>query len=476
MTADKRSASANENLLGRAPYKGTGAAQHSTWRGAQSKQRVLPSHAVRTVGANLHEPDRNFTRFQRCVILARVSELTRAADALLVSRATRCNKENPPTVSRLRNPRLLAGVIVVIALMVASRMLFFVPLPHIQLPPEPIPGIPAIPIPLVGDLVVTNTMVAVLLADLFLVALAILATRRLELVPRGLQNVFEAVIEYWQNMSVQMIGEQHTERYLPLFLTLFLLILFVNWSELLPGYDYVGVVFQPEHQAEQAVSDVGAVPEEEHTLFDVRWTGEPGRSFGLVMRRLDDVPEDETAGQEGAATVAESGKAPSSAGPGDAHEGHSAAGWAFVPFLRVGSSDLSFTVALALVAVIAIQVLGLQVFRLGYLKKFVNIDLSRGLGNAIMGFFVGLLELISEFARIISFAFRLFGNLFAGQTLLFVIPFLIPLFAVVPVFGLELFVGAIQGFVFAILTLAFMAVALIGHGDHSDHPEPSPQE
>jgi F-type H+-transporting ATPase subunit a len=146
---------------------------------------------------------------------------------------------------------------------------------------------------------------------------------------------------------------------------------------------------------------------------------------------------------------------------------HADEGWAFVPFLRVAASDLSFTVALALVAFFAIQMLGFQVLGPSYLTKFFHFDFSDGIGSGVMNIFVGLLELISELARIISFAFRLFGNIFAGQTLLFVIPFLIPFLAVVPVFGLELFVGAIQGFVFAILTMAFMAVAMIGHGDHS---------
>jgi F-type H+-transporting ATPase subunit a len=76
---------------------------------------------------------------------------------------------------------------------------------------------------------------------------------------------------------------------------------------------------------------------------------------------------------------------------------------------------------------------------------------------------------VSELSRIISFAFRLFGNLFAGQTLLFVLPFLVPLFIVLPIFGLELFVGLIQAFVFAMLTLAFMSQAVVGHHGDEHH-------
>lgn len=85
------------------------------------------------------------------------------------------------------------------------------------------------------------------------------------------------------------------------------------------------------------------------------------------------------------------------------------------------------------------------------------------MGQGFLNVFVGLLEFVSELSRIVSFAFRLFGNIFAGQTLLFVMPFLIPLFLVLPIYGLELFVGMIQGFVFAILTLAFMSQAVEDH-------------
>lgn len=352
-------------------------------------------------------------------------------------------------MSRLKDPKLLLAVITIVALMAASRVLLPVPLPHIQLPAEAIPGIPVLHLPLVGDLVVSNTMVAILLTDALLIVLAFLATRRLSMVPSGLQNVFEAIIEYWENMSVQMIGEDLTRRYLPLFLTLFLLIALANWSELIPGYDTFGVLFQPEHHGLEHHTGPEAAapaPEQEHTLFRVEWLGEPGSGFGIGMERLE----------EGAA-----GSQEAEAGTGGDHV---SGGWAFVPFVRAASTDLSFTMALAVIAVAAIQVLGFQCLGPGYLKKFVHLDFSQGVGRGLMNIFVGLLELISEFARIVSFAFRLFGNIFAGQTLLFVLPFLLPFIAVVPVFGLELFVGMIQAFVFAILTLAFMAVAMIAHG------------
>jgi F-type H+-transporting ATPase subunit a len=82
---------------------------------------------------------------------------------------------------------------------------------------------------------------------------------------------------------------------------------------------------------------------------------------------------------------------------------------------------------------------------------------------------VGLLELVSEFAKIISFTFRLFGNIFAGMVLLFVMTFLIPFFVPLPFYVLEIFVGFMQAFVFAILTLIFMTMATISHEHAEEH-------
>ena len=127
-----------------------------------------------------------------------------------------------------------------------------------------------------------------------------------------------------------------------------------------------------------------------------------------------------------------------------------------IPLFRPGSSDLNFTIALAIISVIATQIVGLKTLGLGYLKKFFNFS------NPLQ-FFVGLLELVSEFAKIISFSFRLFGNIFAGEVLLAVFLMLIPYLVPVPFYGLELFVSVVQAFVFAMLTLVFMKVAMVPH-------------
>lgn len=129
----------------------------------------------------------------------------------------------------------------------------------------------------------------------------------------------------------------------------------------------------------------------------------------------------------------------------------------FVSFFRSANSDLNTTLALAIVSVLATQIFGiiaLGVFKYG--KKFINF-------SSPIAFFVGILEIISEVAKMISFSFRLFGNVFAGEVLLVVIMTLVPFIAPLPFFGLELFVGFIQALVFAMLTLVFLKMAVTAH-------------
>lgn len=124
-----------------------------------------------------------------------------------------------------------------------------------------------------------------------------------------------------------------------------------------------------------------------------------------------------------------------------------------VPLFRGATADLNTTIALAIIAVVVIQYYGFK--ELGFktqISKYINLK------NPIY-FFVGLLEIISEFSRLISFAFRLFGNIFAGEVLLTVVAFLIPIFAPLPFLALEVFVGFIQALVFAMLTSVLLSVA-----------------
>ena len=129
----------------------------------------------------------------------------------------------------------------------------------------------------------------------------------------------------------------------------------------------------------------------------------------------------------------------------------------FVPLLRAATADLNMTVALAIFAVIAIQYFGFSIVGFHYSAKFFNFE------SPIM-FILGILELMSELSKIISFAFRLFGNIFAGEVLLAVLAFLMPFVVPLPFLLMELFVGFIQALVFSMLTAVFLNVA-VSHGE-----------
>jgi F-type H+-transporting ATPase subunit a len=129
-----------------------------------------------------------------------------------------------------------------------------------------------------------------------------------------------------------------------------------------------------------------------------------------------------------------------------------------VPLLRGATADLNITLGLALVSVYMTQVVGVRNLGLGYFKKFIDIS------NPIK-FFIGVLEMVAEFAKILSFAFRLFGNIFAGEVLLVVMASIVPIIAPLPFIGLEIFVGLVQALVFAMLTLVFMNLATISHSE-----------
>lgn len=124
-----------------------------------------------------------------------------------------------------------------------------------------------------------------------------------------------------------------------------------------------------------------------------------------------------------------------------------------VPFFRSPSADLSTTLALGLFSIAAVQFFGFKYLGFSYLKKYINL-------KGPVDFAVGLLELVLEGAKVISFAFRLFGNIFAGEVLLLVAGTLIPFLSPIPVLGMELFVGFIQAVVFSILTLVFLSLSV----------------
>lgn len=130
-----------------------------------------------------------------------------------------------------------------------------------------------------------------------------------------------------------------------------------------------------------------------------------------------------------------------------------------VPLLRSPAADLNFTLALAIASVLVTNFFGIVTLGIfTHAKKYLNFS------NPI-NFFVGILELVSEVSKIVSFSFRLFGNVFAGEILLMIMFFLMPYIIPVPFLMLEMFVGLIQAFIFSMLTLVFLA----SHTAHAEH-------
>lgn len=214
-----------------------------------------------------------------------------------------------------------------------------------------------------GPLPVTNSIFSAWVAMAVLVGVSALSTRRMQLVPSGLQNFVEYVVELLLGVCETTAGRRGRQ-FLPVVATAFLFILTANWMGLLPGY-------------------------------------------------------------------------------GD------------TPWLRSANSDLNITASMAIVVFFLVQ--GWAIKAQGpwrYLKEFV-------VPNP--------LHLLSELSRPLSLAFRLFGNIFAGEVLLLTMSALIPLAVPAVFFGLEIFVGIVQALIFSMLTLVFLTIATTQHGGEAHH-------
>ncbi len=322
--------------------------------------------------------------------------------------------EKPPRKWRYGINRWIILILIILNVYFAF-FVYWPVLPHIQLPAENISNTP-----LFGDFFLTNTMVATLIADVLLILMAFAVSRAVrsgDLIPKGIPGAIEAILEVINNLTESTAGKW-TKRIFPFFATITLLVLVVNWMELIPGVDSIGRLEPAEH----------GNPIEEVV---------PGSNIYTVLSERD-------------------------AGAEASHEG----GYNLIPYVRVASTDLNFTVALALISVLMTQVMGVRALGARYFTKFINVGgiFSRP-AFGLLDFFVGILELVSEISKLLSFSFRLFGNIFAGSVLLFVIGSLIPVFVQSMFLGLEFFVGLIQAVVFGMLTMVFMAQATQGHGE-----------
>jgi F-type H+-transporting ATPase subunit a len=297
---------------------------------------------------------------------------------------------------------------------------YFPPIqPHIQVAPENLSAQPLFTLPVIGSFYMTNTMVAIIISYILVLILGFSIKQALakgDLIPKGITGAIEMLVEALYNMTESTAGKWAGTIF-PYFMTIFLVVLTANWLELLPGVDSIGKIEESAHGTPLLI------------LI-------PGMLAAVVK------------------------------GTGEAIQG---TGYQIVPYIRAASTDLNFTAALALISVVMTQVIGIRAQGFSYFSKFFN---TRTLFTApffgAMDLMVSLLELISEFSKILSFAFRLFGNVFAGMVLLFLVGAMVPVFAQSFVVLFEVFIGLIQAIVFGMLTMIFMAQATKGHGEHEE--------
>lgn len=251
----------------------------------------------------------------------------------------------------------------------------------------------------------TNTFFLTILSAVIVAVLFLIAAYKPKIVPGPVQNFVEWVFEQLLNLCEEVAGKKNGRRFFPWIATLFLLILIANWWEVIPGIESIGIKTSSA-EISPACAHVGS---------------------GILL--------------------------------------WGAVSNCITPFFRPPSTDLNFTVGLAIVSVIMTQVYGFRV--LGWRLQISRYIVFR---DGPIGFIVGLLEIPLEILRVLSLSFRLFGNLFAGDVLLLVMSFISVGIGAIPFYFLEVFVGFIQAFVFAFLTLIFMTLGTTAHG-HEDAEE-----
>lgn len=321
----------------------------------------------------------------------------------------------------MRNPRVWAAIVAFLVLGVVVKILFPFSVDAVR---ASVAIAPEILFNLAG-FDVTPTIITAVIVFIIITLVAFSGTRNMRLVPGGLQNVLEAMIEAIINLFESIAGPVMWRKFFTLAATIFILALVSNFIGLLPGAGSIGVIKLDE-----------AHPQPPGGIFII------GDAPGFIETTSLSAKNAAARGEE----------------PAEEHA-------ALVPFLRAPSSDINLPLAMALVSVFMTQVYGMQKQGLRYWTRFFSFgrllkgDIAFGLIDA----FVGIVELISELSKIVSFTFRLFGNIFAGEVVLLIMAFLFVMLPF-PFFGLEFFVAFIQAFVFAVLTVAFMRLATAEHG------------
>ncbi|HEX6540338.1 MAG TPA: F0F1 ATP synthase subunit A [Ktedonobacterales bacterium] len=248
---------------------------------------------------------------------------------------------------------------------------------------------------------ITSTLLLAIVNAILIFVIFYVFSRRKKLLPGRIQGALEWLVQSMLGLCEEVAGREKGRKFFPWVFGIFIFVLMGNLWEVIPGIETIGAI---NHE----------IP------------GCEGATGPLLAQHYSNC---------------------------------------LTPWLRPPSTDLNFTLAIAVISVVVTQIYGWRL--LGARAQIGRYITFR---EGIIGLFVGLLEAVLELARIISFGFRLFGNLFAGDTLLLVIGFLLPVVGPVPFYFLEIFVGFIQAFVFAMLTLIFLTLGTTSHG-HADAEE-----
>jgi F-type H+-transporting ATPase subunit a len=335
----------------------------------------------------------------------------------------------------LKNPKLWIAILVLIIIAVLAKILIPFETTAVQasvaIAPEVLFEVQLpFAIPLIGSVfLISNTLLTTWIVMILIALFAYFSTRGMSLVPGGLQNIMEMLIEWLAGLSESVAGPERGKKFFTIPATIFVLVLFSNLIGLIPGFGPIGVI-----------SPAGSPPPN-----------------GILV-------------------------GPSLPSAFVAHEAEGGV-QVLAPFVRAPSTDVNLPLALALITMVMVEFYGIQMLGvLHYLGKFFNFKrlgkffagLLRGrvslgdLGFGLIDAFAGLVELFSELGKVVAFTFRLFGNIFAGEVVLLIMSFLFMLLPFI-FYGLELFVAVIQAFVFCVLAIAFMTIATTPHLGEAEH-------
>lgn len=322
-------------------------------------------------------------------------------------------------------------------------------MPEISLKPEIIAQL--------GPLAVSNSLLSSILMFVLLSSVFVLLTRKLSVIkPSKSQAAVEILYESLGNMFKEITEKTYYGSVIYSFVfSFFIYILASNWFGLMPIVGPIGVFHKSQHDEANQVTNVVHLKDSELL--------ENNPDFSQRQKVL------------GATTKVTSSEQHASDLESNQHEekitfisclkerncilgsdGKINKIEHFIPVFRAPTADLSVTMSLALISVLVTNILGIHYLGVGFLKKYINF-------SGAIDFFVGILELVSEIGKIVSFSFRLFGNIFAGEVLLIVINFIGYGIVTLPFIGLEFFIGIIQALVFYMLTIVFISLAAEKH-------------